>query len=470
MPRRGRVSTRSCGFHQVSSRGEGVIDTERAVIDSGSDVGTVPRLAEGIELIGEYQGSGFVQAPYIVRRADGQVIQLPRLLYLLAASLDGERDYTRLASVLSAEFGKVVQPDQVAFLVDKRLRPVGIVADDPPPGQHDGPKMAVKSDPLLALKFRVGVVPERVVWGIAGLFAPMFWPPVVLAALAAFVGLDVLIIADGGLAQIVPSAVALVYQPALTLLVLGLLLASAAFHECGHVTACRYGGAKPGVMGFGLYLVWPALYSTVTDSYRLGRGGRLRTDLGGVYFNAVFITGMSAAYIDTGAPWLLVAIVALHIETATQFLPMIRLDGYYILSDLIGVPDLFSRMGPVLASIIPGRPTHPRVQELKPWARRTITLWVLIVVPYLGYWFIGFLIVIPKVVPVVWDRLVFLCHAVAVKAAEGHIAEMTLGVVQIILLLIPWVGSLLMVGMTTRRPVRWLLARGPVARLRARRA
>jgi len=430
-------------------------------------VSTVPRLAEGIELIGEYQGSGFVQAPYIVRRADGQVIQLPRLLYLLAASVDGERDHERLASVLSAEFGKVVQPDQVAFLLEKRLQPVGIVEDE---HAASGSKMAVKADPLLALKFRVGVVPEGAVWRIAGLFAPMFWPPVILAALAAFIGLDVLIVAQGGLSQIVPSAVALVYQPALTLLVIGLLLASAAFHECGHVTACRYGGAKPGVMGFGLYLVWPALYSTVTDSYRLGRGGRLRTDLGGVYFNAVFITGMSVAYIDTGAPWLLVAIVALHVETAMQFLPMIRLDGYYILSDLIGVPDLFSRMGPVLASIIPGRPTHPRVLELKPWARRTITLWVLVVVPYLGYWLIGFLLVVPQVLPVVWNRLLVLSHAVAVKAAAGQIAETTLGVVQIILLLIPWVGSLLMLGMMVRRPVRWLLTRSPIARLRARSA
>jgi putative peptide zinc metalloprotease protein len=468
-----QVSVRRSG---VSSWGEGVIDTERVVVDSGSAVGTVPRLAEGVELIGEYQGSGFLQAPYIVRRADGQVIQLPRLLYLLAASLDGQRDHAQVASVLSAEFGKVVQAEQVAFLLDNRLRPVGLVAPEPSAGeagtaQAGGmPKMAVKSDPLLALKFRVGVVPERVVWRIAGLFGPMFWPPVILAMLAGFVGLDVLIIAQGGLAQIVPSALALVYQPALTLLVLGLLLVSAAFHECGHVTACRYGGARPGVMGFGLYLVWPALYSTVTDSYRLGRIGRLRTDLGGVYFNAVFIAGMSAAYIDTGAPWLLVAIVALHFETAMQFLPMIRLDGYYILSDLIGVPDLFSRMGPVLRSIIPGRPAHPRVQELKPWVRRTITLWVLIVVPYLLYWLVGFLIVVPKVLPVVWDRLVWLCHAVAAKAAEGQIAETTLGVVQIVLLLLPWIGSLLMLGLMVRRPVRWLLARLPAARLRARRA
>jgi putative peptide zinc metalloprotease protein len=306
-----------------------------------------------------------------------------------------------------------------------------------------------------------------VVWRIAGVFAPMFWPPVILALLAGFVGLDVLIIAQGGLRQIVPSAVALVYQPALTLLVLALILAAAAFHECGHVTACRYGGARPGVMGFGLYLVWPALYSTVTDSYRLNRVGRLRTDLGGVYFNAVFITGMSLAYVETRAPWLLVAIVALHFETATQFLPMIRLDGYYILSDLIGVPDLFSRMGPVLASMIPGRPAHPRVLELKPWVRRTITLWVLIVVPYLFYWTVGFLLVVPRVLPVVGHRLAWFANAVATKAAAGQAAEAALGVVQIVLLLLPWVGSLLLLGMMARRPVRWLLARWRPARVSA---
>src|SRR6185437_3561684 len=298
---------------------------------------------------------------------------------------------------------------------------------------------------------------------------PMFWPPVILAMLASFVGLDVLIITQGGLGQIVPATLSLVYQPILALLVLALVLASAAFHECGHVSACRYGGARPGAMGFGLYLVWPALYSTVTDSYRLNRIGRLRTDLGGVYFNAVFIIGMDLAYLDTRTPWLLIATVLLHIETATQFLPMIRLDGYYILSDLIGVPDLFSRMGPVLASMIPGRPTHPRVLELKPWVRRTITLWVVIVVPALLYWVVGLLIVVPQVLPVVWQRLVELTQAVGAATTAGHVAEATLGVIQIGLLLLPWIGSLLLLALMVR-PVLMTLAHKGSARSQAGRS
>ncbi|MGH3883629.1 MAG: hypothetical protein ACRDRC_09535, partial [Pseudonocardiaceae bacterium] len=375
-----------------------------------------------------------------------------------------------VAALLTAEFGRVVSGEQVSYLIENRLRPVGIMAVDPGADAGVAPTMKMKSDPLLALKFRVGVVPERAVWRIAGVFGPMFWPPVILAGLAAFVVLDVAIIAEGGLGRIVPSALALVYQPALTLLVLAVVLVSAAFHECGHVSACRYGGARPGKMGFGLYLVWPALYSTVTDSYRLSRRGRLRTDLGGVYFNAVFIAGMSVAYLYTGSPWVLVAIVLLHIETATQFLPVIRMDGYYILSDLIGVPDLFSRLGPVLKSMIPGRPTHPRVLELKPWVRRTITGWVVIVVPAILYWVIGFLIVVPQVMPVVWDRLLELGSLTGAAAASGSVAEATLGVIQMILLLLPWLGGLLLLGMILHGPLRWALARWGPARLRARRS
>ncbi|MDQ2883772.1 MAG: hypothetical protein M3Y48_22110 [Actinomycetota bacterium] len=168
---------------------------------------------------------------------------------------------------------------------------------------------------------------------------------------------------------------------------------------------------------------------------------------------------MSVVYLYTGAPWLLIAIVALHIETTTQFLPMIRLDGYYILSDLIGVPDLFSRMGPVLASIIPGGATHPRVLELKPWVRRTITLWVLIVVPYLLYWLIGFLLIVPRVLPVVWYQLVESSQVVSAAATAGHVPDAALGAVQIFLLLLPWVGSVLMLWMMAHRPVRWLRTR-----------
>lgn len=120
------------------------------------------------------------------------------------------------------------------------------------------------------------------------------------------------------------------------LIVLDLMLASTVFHEVGHATACRYGGARPGAMGCGVYLVWPAFYTDITDTYRLGRAGRLRADLGGVYFNAVFLIAMALLYAQTGYPPLLVAVLMLNLEIMQQLLPTLRFDGYYIVADLVG--------------------------------------------------------------------------------------------------------------------------------------
>jgi putative peptide zinc metalloprotease protein len=417
-----------------------------------------PRLADGIELIGEYRGSGFREPKYILRRADGQLVQLSRLLYLLAGHLDGRCDLDQLAIRIGGSLGRELAAEQVSFLLDNRLRPAGILAVDPEDPQRTAP--AGRPDPLLALRFRVGIVPERVVWRIAGFFEAFFSTPAVVIALAVFVTLDASIVTQGGLGRIGPSAMDLVRHPELNLLVLLTVLASAMFHECGHVAACRYGGARPGRMGFGLYLVWPALYSTVTDSYRLGRGGRLRTDLGGVYFNAIFISGMSLVYLVTGSPWLLIAIVLMHVETIRQFLPTIRLDGYYILSDLVGVPDLFSRMGPVLKSMIPGRERHPRVQELKPWVRRVITAWVCCVVPFLLYFLISIVLIAPRVLPVVWRQLLHIADLVAGAVQQGDPATATLGVLQMILLVLPWIGVALIFWMIGRRVVGTVQAYG----------
>ena len=48
-----------------------------------------------------------------------------------------------------------------------------------------------------------------------------------------------------------------------------------------------------------------------------------------------------------------------QVELAQQLLPALRLDGYFILTDLVGVPDLFRKIGPVLRSLVPGQRPIP---------------------------------------------------------------------------------------------------------------
>ncbi|TMD20225.1 MAG: hypothetical protein E6I99_14325 [Chloroflexi bacterium] len=306
-----------------------------------------PRLAEGMELIGEYQGSGFKDPPYLARRGDGQVLQLPRLLYLVAAKADGRRDYDEIARAVSDDFGRGVSADNVRVLADSKLRPIGVLAA----ADGSSPKLQ-RPNPLLSLNFRAAVVPPGLVNAITTIFRPFFWPLVVAAALVGFVALDGWLFFVHGISQGIRT---LLNQPFFFLVLFAVVVVSAALHECGHATGCRYGGARPGVMGVGLYLVWPAFYTDVTDAYRLGKAGRLRTDLGGVYFNALIMLATLGIYQLTHLEVLIFVILLLQFEMLHQFLPFLRLDGYYVIADLTGVPDIFARIKPVLVSLLPGR-------------------------------------------------------------------------------------------------------------------
>src|ERR671910_2013966 len=83
----------------------------------------VLRRADGIELIGEFEDSGFNEPPLLARRADGQVVQLTELLYAVAEASDGRRDVEEIAAVVSEKCGRSVSADNVKVLAEK-LRPL----------------------------------------------------------------------------------------------------------------------------------------------------------------------------------------------------------------------------------------------------------------------------------------------------------------------------------------------------------
>jgi putative peptide zinc metalloprotease protein len=356
------------------------------------------------------------------------VIQLPFLLYAVAEQVDGRRDYGEIAARASEAIGRGVSAENVQFLVDKKLRPLGVLA------QADGSSpQPPKVDPLLALRLRAALVPKSVTRALTTVFYPFFFPPVIAAVLAALVAFDVWFFFVHGAAQ---STRQLIYNPILLLMVLGLVVVATALHEIGHATACRYGGAEPGAMGAGIYIVWPAFYTDVTDAYRLGRGGRLRTDLGGVYFNGVFVLATAAAYFATGFEPLLVVVIVQHIQVLQQFLPFLRLDGYYILSDLTGVPDMFSRIKPTLKSALPGKETDARVEVLKPWVRAVTTTWVLLLIPLLLFVFGVMIFNAPRMVATAWDSLLVQKD----RIADGGGLQIVAGSIQSVALVLPLAG------------------------------
>ena len=397
----------------------------------------VPVRADGVQLIGRSRGSGYREPPSLVRRADGQTLQLTPLLYLMLEAADGTRDVEEIADYASARSGRLVSADNVRTLISSRLLPMGLV------GRSDGSQPEVKkADTLLGMRFRYTVTDPERTRRITAPFAVLFNPLIVVAVTAAFLAACWWVLTVKGLGSATHEAFA---NPALVLLVFAVTLVSAGFHEFGHAAAARKGGATPGAMGAGLYLIWPAFYTDVTDSYRLGRIGRLRTDLGGLYFNAVVAVAITGVWWATGLDALLLVVVTQILHMLRQLLPLLRYDGYHILADATGVPDLFQRIRPTLRGMLPWRWRDPEANALKPWARAVVTLWVLVTVPLLLLSMAMMVISLPRLLGTAWASVVRQQAALAGSLSAGDLAGVAVRVLAIAAVALPMAGVAYMV-------------------------
>src|SRR5690242_4023847 len=346
--------------------------------------------AEGLELLGPVSGSGYKDGKALVRRADGQMVQLGPLLYALLDAVDGERDAGAVAAAMSEELGRRLDAEHVGALAEKAAAQ-GLLAgseDQAPP----------RLNPLLALRWKVLFTDPKITRRITAPFLHLFRPWLVFPVLAGFVAVAWFVLIHKGVASATAQAF---HNPELLLLVLVLGVLSAAFHEIGHAAACRFGGGRPGGMGAGIYMVWPAFYTDVTDAYRLPRGARLRTDLGGLYFNAVIAVLTLAVWLVVRADALLLLIALQLLEMVKNLSPVIRSDGYHILSDATGVPDLYAHIGPTLRRLVPGKRREP--SALTGRARLIVTAWVLVIVPILVTMSLSAILLFPKLAASTWE-------------------------------------------------------------------
>lgn len=117
-------------------------------------------------------------------------------------------------------------------------------------------------------------------------------------------------------------------------------------HELGHAFVAHHYGCRVPTAGFALMVLMPLLYTDVTDAWRLKqRRQRLAIDIAGVVVElctAAFALLLwsfmpdgpvrSAVFVLATAGWILSIVVNTN--------PFMRFDGYYILSDFLGVENL----------------------------------------------------------------------------------------------------------------------------------
>ncbi len=121
------------------------------------------------------------------------------------------------------------------------------------------------------------------------------------------------------------------------------------FHELGHAyTTTRYGCRVP-TMGIAMVVMVPMLYSDTSDAWKL-RSRQQRVAIGAagmiVEFALAALATFAWNFLDDGVWRSLVFIVATTswiLGAAINLSPLMRFDGYYVLSDWLEIPNLQDR-------------------------------------------------------------------------------------------------------------------------------
>src|SRR5687767_2192680 len=167
--------------------------------------------ADGIELLGHVHGSGYESGACLVRRADGQMVQLGPLMYALLECIDGERHISELSRCVSEKLGRDVDDAHVVALAEKLARQ-GLLAGAE---EHAPPKR----NPLLGLRWRVVVTNPAVTSRLTAPFVQLFRPWIVWPVIAAFLAVAWFVVVEEGVAGATSDAFR---SPELLLLVVGL--------------------------------------------------------------------------------------------------------------------------------------------------------------------------------------------------------------------------------------------------------
>lgn len=179
-------------------------------------------------------------------------------------------------------------------------------------------------------------------------------------------------------------------------LVMGLLafmLGSSFFHELGHASACKYFGVRHGGIGFGLYLNFPVLYTDVTEVWKLDRKQRCVVNLAGVYFQSYWLILLLAGFFLTGNDIVRYLILIMNLGFVMTLNPFFKFDGYWIASDLLGVPNLRQRSLELIGYVwkkIRKMPEgkRPYLLQIRPLERYGLLVYSVVVNFFMGFYFL----------------------------------------------------------------------------------
>ncbi|MBO5187378.1 MAG: hypothetical protein J6B91_10145 [Prevotella sp.] len=215
----------------------------------------------------------------------------------------------------------------------------------------------------------------------------LFFPEVIGIVVSVFVGLEA--------AYFLYFRNILEHTPINVYLIAGLYLFlafSSLIHEFGHAAACKYYNLPHGNIGFGLYLNLPVFYTDVTHVWKLSCKQRCIVNFGGVYFQMILLIPLITIAIIEENGILDYMILLMNFNFALTFNPFFKFDGYWMMTDLLGIPNLRKKGNEWMKYLFDKvrgikRTEHPYFLSLAPWAKWGLVGYTIVVNLFFFFYF-----------------------------------------------------------------------------------
>jgi putative peptide zinc metalloprotease protein len=284
--------------------------------------------------------------------------------YLILSRLNGKNSYLQIKCELDRAFPEFTTRYEDLQMLVSSLHKSGLVLGDMPGQAPTLVKRARKQkrqkllqvfSSILAIRLP-GVDPERFLqWAypkIRWFFAP--WCVTLCLVIVALAGILVLQNLDEFYRRL-PGFEK--FFSAQNFLLMGLvLMVTKVIHEFGHGFSCKHFGGECHEIGFMLLVLTPAMYCNTSDSWVLpNKWHRAAIGAAGMYVEVVMAAICTFIWWNT-QPGMLnyLALNVMFICSVSTIIfnanPLLRYDGYYILSDLLEIPNLSQKSQMALLS------------------------------------------------------------------------------------------------------------------------
>jgi putative peptide zinc metalloprotease protein len=334
-----------------------------------------------------------------LRSPAGGYVRLSSAEHALWTAMDGERTVEQLALLGFTRFGRLLP---VLDLVESLHR--GGFLDDAPADLYRGLRQRLEWRSLegwgrrVAGALRAYPIPIKGVDTLAGaLYRGGGWlfftrPFVIVLAIFVMAGFGAFgLVVRGGRYAVIDAA-----NAGLSLMALwGALLVSFVLHELAHALAVKHFGRRVPRGGVMIYYGMPAAFVDTSDMWLAGRRARMIVSLAGPLCDLLVgsAAALAAALLPVGAPGAVAytLAVAAYLAALCNLNPLLELDGYHILSDWLGMPNLRREAlgfisGPLWRKLRAGAPLAPAERVYALYGLFAAAYTALAVILALAFW------------------------------------------------------------------------------------